>query len=222
MVEDAKADDLARRRPSVPLILVGGGHGIPIMAAVIIFLATSSAVAGSITDLDEKFGFRDAKFGMHTHQIPSLKCDAETYEGWDEQRLEGYQRCQRSSERLNIGSTKLSGITYYFLNDRLVKIAFYPDIVDDERLRDLFFSMWGDPSESIRGPAASIGPGMTVRLRHLWRGKRVQAELWYAGAGLPFWAGAISSIEFIEYRRSLQAKRSAEEQRQLKKDGSDF
>lgn len=187
-----------------------------------ILIVGTAAHAGSIADLDEKNGFRDAKFGMRKSEIHGLNCQAEQYDGWDEQRLENFQQCTRPDEHLNIGSIKLTGISYFFLKDRLVKVFLNPGMTDDERFKELFMSMWGAPSESIRGPAASIGPGMTVRLRHLWRGKRVHAELSYRGAGLPFWCGEISSAEFEEYKRGLKAADTRKRDQQLQDDARDF
>jgi hypothetical protein len=87
--------------------------------AVTLAIATVNHVRaqGSTKDLDEKNGFRDAKFGAHFSSFRNM-----VYSDYPNKKDESYW-FSRTTDTLALGDIPLSYITYLFYKSRLIRVG---------------------------------------------------------------------------------------------------
>lgn len=119
-----------------------------------------AAQAQSVKDLDEKYGFRDLKFGTDTTEVKDLVAV---------ERHGGRVLYSRPSDKMTIGEATLNKITYTFDNGKLVSINLITNrtasqknnFANSRALRNALEGQYGE------GEHAGESPDRT------WKGQRV-------------------------------------------------
>lgn len=105
------------------------------LAIALLLFAASSAVAGGLTDLDAKNGFRDAQFGAKFETFQGMELLEESGD------LKFYRR---SADELKIGAAVLESISYGFYKGELMSVVLKTDgLVNSQALLEALQSAYG-------------------------------------------------------------------------------
>jgi hypothetical protein len=152
-----------------------------------------SVAQGSLAALDSKYGFKGYRFGSSLDKCTGLVYDGAMISKYDESfdrkrdwylNLEDLKTYQTTENNTTIGDLKVGSPTYYFHNNKLMRIDFSAESYAGKSLVQLYKSLYGDPKTTY--DKTWLGTGIVI---YTWRGNKVNLTVTYCEK--PYQGGAV-------------------------------
>jgi hypothetical protein len=148
------------------------------------FVAHVQSVAqGSVAALDSKNGFKGYQFGSSLNKCKGLVYDGAMISKYDESfdrkrdwylNLEDLKTYQAKDKNTAVGDLKIGSPTYYFHNNKLMRVDFSAGSYEGRSLVQLYKSLYGNPK--ITNDKTWLGTGIVI---YTWRGNKVNLTVTY-------------------------------------------
>ncbi|WP_299821097.1 hypothetical protein [uncultured Pontibacter sp.] len=150
----------------------------------IVLMSIVNVYGQNLSKLDEKNGFKNFKLGSLKSNYPNLvyygfilsELDdnySKEYDGYLDHSLKSYVK---RNDDVKIGDIEISEPTYYFFNNKLLRIDFTLLNSNGKELLKLYTSLYGSPV--VKKERNSLGAEIT---NYVWKGKRVNLIMTYCG-----------------------------------------
>lgn len=164
--------------------LHGMNHFLTFLFLLAGLIVSSQSVAqGSLAALDSKNGFKGYQFGSSLDKCKGLSYDGAMISKYDESfdrkrdwylNLEDLKTYETKDKSTAIGDLKIDSPTYYFHNNKLMRVDFSAGGYEGKSLVQLYKSLYGNPK--ITNDKTWLGTAIAI---YTWRGNKVNLTVTY-------------------------------------------